>query len=217
MSMLQARRPRCRGLHDAGTAAGRNDAVSGFVARPTRAEDGPSRGATPPHACGGPGCALHVTLFHCPDRMPVHGVPQSIEAARPAPRRGIMTRVLSLALIALAIVGGAVSGASAQPAAPTPQVTITGFIDTVSSWSKNLNDSLATRTGEREWYARNRGRFDIIGQLGTAKAVFGFEIDHTFGTTAVGGQDNNLAAGGAGSGQHNGTTGAFDLNTDTQG
>ncbi len=88
-----------------------------------------------------------------------------------------MTRVLSLALIALAIVGGAVSGVSAQPAAPTPQVTITGFIDTVSSFSKNLNDSLAIRTGEREWYARNRGRFDIIGQLGTAKAVFGVEID----------------------------------------
>ena len=128
-----------------------------------------------------------------------------------------MTRVLSLALIALAIVGGAVSGASAQPAAPTPQVTITGFIDTVTSWNKNLNDSLVTRTGERDWYARNRGRFDIIGQLGSAKAVFGVEIDHTFGTTAVGGQDNNLSAGGAGAGQHNGATGAFDINTDTQG
>ena len=128
-----------------------------------------------------------------------------------------MTRVLSLVLVALAVFGVGVP-ASAQPVvAPTPRVTITGFIDTVTSWSKNLNDSLVYRTGEREWYARNRGRVDVIGQLGTAKFVMGLEIDSVWGTTAVGGQDNNLAAGGAGAGQHNGATSAFDLNTDTQG
>ena len=126
-----------------------------------------------------------------------------------------MTRVLSLVLGALAVL---VTGlpAWAQPAAPTPKVDITGFVDTISSWSKNLNDSLVYRTGEREWYARNRGRFDIIGQLGSAKAVVGFEFDSTWGTNAVGGQDNNLAAGGVGA-FHNGATSAFDLNTDTQG
>ena len=128
-----------------------------------------------------------------------------------------MTRVLSLILITLAVLGAVAPDVWAQPAAPVPQVTITGFIDTVSSWNKNLDDSLVFRAGERAWYARNRGRFDVIGQLGRAKAVLGVEIDHTFGTTAVGGQDNNLAAGGAGAGQHNGTTGAFDLNTDVQG
>ena len=80
-----------------------------------------------------------------------------------------------------------------------------------------MNDSLAYRSGEQEWYARNRGRFDIIGQLGMSKAVWGFEIDSVWGTTAIGGQDNNLAAGGAGTGQHNGATSAFDINTDTQG
>ena len=128
-----------------------------------------------------------------------------------------MRQVLSLALMALSLLGVTAPDVLAQPAAPVPQVTITGFIDTVSSWNKNLDDSLVFRDGERAWYARNRGRFDIIGQLGRAKAVFGVEIDHTFGTTAVGGQDNNLSAGGAGSGQHNGATGAFDLNTDTQG
>jgi hypothetical protein len=126
-----------------------------------------------------------------------------------------MRRVLALAL-AVAVLGVAVPGAWAQPAAPTPQVTITGFIDTITSWSKNLQDNLAFRTGDTEWYARNRGRFDIIGQLGTAKAVFGFEIDSAWGTTAIGGQDNNLAAGGVGA-QRSGTTSAFDLNTDTQG
>ena len=126
-----------------------------------------------------------------------------------------MRRVLTLAL-AVAVLGVAVPGAWAQPAAPTPQVTITGFIDTITGWSKNLQDNLPTRTGDKEWYARNRGRFDIIGQLGTAKAVFGFEIDSAWGTTAIGGQDNNLAAGGVGA-QRSGATSAFDINTDTQG
>jgi hypothetical protein len=106
--------------------------------------------------------------------------------------------------------------ARAQPAAPAPQVTITGFLDTISSWSKNLNDSVVYRTGEREWYARNRGRVDVIGRLGTAHFVMGLEIDSTWGTTAVGGQDNNLAAGGVGT-QRFGASSAFDLNTDTQG
>ena len=126
-----------------------------------------------------------------------------------------MRRILVLAL-ALAVLGVAVPGAWAQPAAPTPQVTITGFVDTVGAWSRNLQDNRFDRTGDSEWYARNRGRFDIVGQLGTAKAVFGFEIDSAWGTTSVGGQDNNLAAGGVGA-QRSGSTSAFDLNTDTQG
>ncbi len=126
-----------------------------------------------------------------------------------------MTRVLSLVLIAFAVLGSALP-ASAQPVPPTPEVTITGFLDTITSWSKNINDSLFYRTGEREWYARNRGRVDVIGRLGTARFVMGLEIDSTWGTTAVGGQDNNLAAGGVGA-FHNGATSAFDLNTDTQG
>ena len=127
-----------------------------------------------------------------------------------------MRRVLTLALVALAGLGMAVDAAWAQPAAPVPQVTITGFIDTITSWTKNLQDNLPTRTGDKEWYARNRGRFDIVGQLGTAKAVFGFEIDSAWGTTAVTGQDNNLANGGVGV-QRSGATSAFDINTDTQG
>jgi hypothetical protein len=148
--------------------------------------------------------------------MPADRMLQNIEASGLASRRGTMTRVLSLALLAVALLGATVSGAWAQPVPPVPQVTITGFIDTVTSWSKNLVDSLPARTGDSVWYARNRGRFDVIGQLGSAKAVLGIEIDHTFGTTAIGGQDNNLAAGGVGN-QWNGTNGAFDLNTDTQG
>ena len=87
MSLLLDRRSRSRDLADAGTAAGSNDAVGGFGAWPMRAEGSPSRGAAPPLVRGGPGRALHLTLFHCPDRVPVHGMPQSIEAAR-LPRGG---------------------------------------------------------------------------------------------------------------------------------
>ena len=127
-----------------------------------------------------------------------------------------MRRTFTLALVALVGLGMAVDAAWAQPTAPVPAVTITGFIDTVGTWSNNLADNRFDRTGDKEFYARNRGRFDIVGQLGTAKAVFGFEIDSVWGTTSIGGQDNNLAAGGVGA-QHSGATSAFDINTDTQG
>jgi len=127
-----------------------------------------------------------------------------------------MRRVLTLALIAVGLLGVAVPGAYAQAPAPTPQVTITGFLDTITSWTKNDQDSLLQRSGDKEWYARNRGRIDIIGALGAAKMVWGIEIDSVWGTTAATGADNNLAAGGTGA-QRNGATSAFDLNTDTQG
>jgi hypothetical protein len=109
-----------------------------------------------------------------------------------------------------------VPGAYAQAPAPTPQVTITGFIDQVTGWSKNLQDTLVGRTGDTEWYARSRGRFDIIGALGPAKAVFGFEIDETWGQTGASDTINDTA-GAAGGVQRSATSGAFDLNTDTRG
>jgi hypothetical protein len=96
-------------------------------------------------------------------------------------------------------------------------VTITGFMDHVTGWTKNLQDNLFGRTGDNEWYARSRGRLDIIGTLGKAKAVFGFEIDATWGQ--VGASDTtNDTAGVAGSVTRPGTgSGGFDLNTDTRG
>jgi len=117
-------------------------------------------------------------------------------------------------LLGLAAMLAAPDPTVAQATAPTPEIAITGFIDTITSWSKNLQDSLLTRTGEREWYVRNRGRLDVIGQLGSAKFVMGLEIDSTWGQ--VSGGDNNLAGGGIFS-QRFGATSAFDLNTDTQG
>ena len=127
-----------------------------------------------------------------------------------------MRRTLSLVLVAFAVLGVGVPGAWAQATAPTPQVTINGFLDTITAWSKNLQDNLLGRTGDSEWYARNRGRVDIVGQLGSAKFVMGLEIDSAWGLTALTGQDNNLAAQPAGA-QRSGATSAFDLNTDTQG
>jgi len=106
------------------------------------------------------------------------------------------------------------SGVFAQAPAPVPEVRITGFIDTITSWSKNFQDSLVYRTGDQEWYTRNRGRVDLVGQLGAAKAVLGIEIDSVWGQ--VSGGDNNLASGGIFP-QRFGATSSFDLNTDTQG
>src|SRR5262245_39740626 len=124
-----------------------------------------------------------------------------------------MRAVFALTVMVCVAVGSPVPLAHAQATAPVPEITITGFLDTVTSWSKNYQDTLVHRTGDREWYARNRGRVDVVGQLGAAKAVLGIEIDTVWGQ--VGGADNNLAPGGGA--QHNGASSAFDLNTDTQG
>ncbi len=117
-------------------------------------------------------------------------------------------------LLTLAALLGAPDRGAAQASAPTPEITITGFIDTITGWSKNLQDSLLTRSGDREWYVRNRGRLDVIGQLGSARLVLGLEIDSAWGQ--VSGGDNNLASGGIFP-QRFGATSSFDLNTDTQG
>jgi len=121
---------------------------------------------------------------------------------------------LGLALVLCAALGSPVAVAHGQPTAPVPEVRITGFIDTVTSWVKNTLDTQIHRTGDREWYARSRGRFDVVGQVGEARGVLGIEIDSVWGQ--VSGADNNLAAGGVNR-QHFGATSAFDLNTDTQG
>ena len=129
-------------------------------------------------------------------------------------RQRARKRALSFAVLAWVALAASVPGAQAQAAAPAPEVRITGFLDTITSWNKNLGDTLLHRTGDTEWYARNRGRLDIVGVLGTARAVLGLEIDSTWGQ--VSGGDNNLAAGGTNP-QRFGASSGFDLNTDTQG
>jgi len=122
--------------------------------------------------------------------------------------------LLALTVILCIVLASPVRWAHAQATAPVPEVRITGFIDTITTWTKNFQDTIFTRSGDQEWYTRNRGRFDIVGQLGTAKAVLGIEIDSVWGQ--VSGGDNNLSSGGIFP-QHFGASSAFDLNTDTQG
>src|SRR5712692_528870 len=145
-----------------------------------------------------------------------------------------MRRMLVLALAVLAFVGFVAPPevfAQAPAAAPAPTFTITGLIDNVTSWSRNMsvNDNSLRRGNDRLWYARTRGRFDFIGQVGPAKAVLGIEIDSIWGQSGF--IDNNIG-GVAGSSSGcvanntlavqcgaNGfaTESSFDLNTDTQG
>ncbi|MGH7310851.1 MAG: hypothetical protein ACREK6_19405, partial [Candidatus Rokuibacteriota bacterium] len=81
--------------------------------------------------------------------------------------------------------------ASASPTfaqAPAPKVTITGLVDNVYNWNRNMSQRFSdfdiTRS-ENEAYGRTRGRFDIIGEVGRAKAVLGAEFDLIYGQTGA--------------------------------
>jgi hypothetical protein len=119
---------------------------------------------------------------------------------------------LAVLMVALALVALAAPMAFAQ--APAPKVTINGLIDNVTSYSQNTanyNGGLFNRN-DSMWWARSRGRFDIIGEVGKAKAVFGIEIDSVWGQT--GSTDTNQA--GTATGRTGfGTTSSWDLNTDS--
>ncbi|HEV8437311.1 MAG TPA: hypothetical protein VGT40_04365 [Methylomirabilota bacterium] len=129
-----------------------------------------------------------------------------------------MRRILVFALAALALLGVVAPGAYAQ--APAPTFKITGFIDTLMTYGNNT--SLIDGDLHRKdslWYGRNRGRFDIIGEYGKAKAVLGLELDMVFGQ--AGSNDSTIVnAGGAATTAvttHFGTDGSFDINTDSRG
>jgi hypothetical protein len=133
--------------------------------------------------------------------------------------------IFLLALIALVAMAGPVSA--------QPKVTITGFVDNVTAWSKNMsnvdNNYGGASSKDREWYARTRVRPDITAEVGTTKFVLGLEIDETWGQTGNLGkaglcgnvaQSANGALGGGtvcSSPQRGGATAGWDLNTDTQG
>jgi len=126
----------------------------------------------------------------------------------------MMRRKLFVALSVLVAVATMAPVVDAQaPAAPVLKTTITGIIDTVTSYSRNVSnaDGIFNRQ-DKQWYARNRGRFDIITEVGTAKGVFGFEIDEVWGQ--AGSADTTVLGGVA---TQFGTNGSFDLNTDGRG
>jgi hypothetical protein len=136
--------------------------------------------------------------------------------------------MLVLALALLAFVGFLAPPevfAQAPAAAPTPTATITGFIDNVGTWVHNTSiyDTNVNRSRDTYMYGRTRGRFDIIGQVGQAKAVFGFEIDGFWGQTGFVDTDHgpgcvsNQAGAVQCGAQGSGAEGSFDLNTDVTG
>ena len=126
---------------------------------------------------------------------------------------------LAVLLIALALVALAAPMAFAQ--APAPKVTINGLIDNVSSYSQNIsiyNGGTFNRE-DSMWYARTRGRFDFIGEVGKAKGVLGIELDHIYGQ--AGSNDSTIVNAGAAATTAVqtgfGTDGSFDVNTDSRG
>jgi len=137
-----------------------------------------------------------------------------------------MRRILVRSL-ALGVLLGVLMPPEAFPQATTPQpkFAITGFIDSVGTWTQNLStaDGNLNRNRDHQTYGRSRGRFDIVGEVGEAKGVFGFEIDAYWGQTGfidsnqgpgcVGASFGGVVCGATG----NGAESSFDLNTDTQG
>ncbi len=141
-----------------------------------------------------------------------------------------MRRMLVLSLALMALLGFvAPPDVFAQAAAPAPKFTITGLVDNVGTFTQNLStgDLNANRNNDQQAYGRTRGRFDIVGEVGQAKAVFGFEIDAYYGqtsfsdTTSIGKGEPCFATGTSGAiACGTGAAGAessFDINTDTQG
>ncbi len=138
-----------------------------------------------------------------------------------------MRRILFFSLALMAVLGFvAPPDAFAQAAAPQPKFTITGLMDSVGTWTQNMSSSDANwnRNRDHQLYGRTRGRFDIIGEVGSAKGVFGFEIDSYWGQTgfidsnngpgcASASSSSTLQCGAVGAGAES----SFDLNTDTQG
>jgi hypothetical protein len=104
------------------------------------------------------------------------------------------------------------------PAAPAPKVTITGTIDQIGTYTQNMSqyDLNYARQQDEQAYGRTRGRFDIVGEVGRAKAVLGIEIDAYWGQT--GSSDAVVAQGNSDGGRQGfGANGGWDLNTDTIG
>jgi len=128
--------------------------------------------------------------------------------------------VVALSLLVAIATMAPVVDAQAPPAAPVLKTTITGIIDTVTSYSRNVSnaDGIFNRK-DNQWYARNRGRFDIIGEVGSAKAVFGFELDEVWGQ--AGSANSTIVSASAAAttpvATQFGTDGSFSLNTDVRG
>jgi len=95
-----------------------------------------------------------------------------------------MRRSLTVAFAVLALLGVLAPPVFAQ--APAPKVTIEGFIDQTTTWDHNMSiyDTDVTNRKDDQWYGRERGRFQITGEVGKVKGVFLFEHDAQFGSSS---------------------------------
>jgi hypothetical protein len=135
----------------------------------------------------------------------------------------MMRRNFIIALLLLVAIAtmAPVAYAQAPAAAPTPTFKINGYIDALTTYSRNVSnaDGIFNRN-DKMMYARSRGRFDIIGEVGAARAVLGLELDEVWGQT---GSVNNTFQTTAGPtsttpiANQFGTDGSFSLNTDVRG
>lgn len=132
--------------------------------------------------------------------------------------------LIVVAAFAVAILGMRASPAFAQ--APSPQVTITGIVDNVANFNRNQGLNFADRvrgslahSNDQEIYERLRGRFDLVGALGKAKAVWGLELDALLGQTGTFDQCTTLSNGAPLTQQGcrpDGTSVGFDADTDSR-
>src|SRR5262249_43405061 len=117
-------------------------------------------------------------------------------------KRWLMRRTI-LALAAFALLRVATTDAFAQaaaaaPAAPIPTFKITGLVDEAITCSNNTsNFDFDLHRKDCLFYGRTRGRFDIVGEYGKAKAVLGLETDLVYGQTGSGNSNISTVQGGA--------------------
>jgi hypothetical protein len=112
-------------------------------------------------------------------------------------------RIVAVLVSVLAVLGPLAlpSFAQAPAAPPAPKVTITGFVDFVTSIYGNIQDNIITNDDDDGWYSRERGVFTLTGEIGKSKAVWAVELDFTNGQGVA----------------SNGTSSTFDLDTDVPG
>ncbi len=127
-----------------------------------------------------------------------------------------MRRYWVVALAVLTLLGVFSPPAFAQ--APVPKVTITGLIDNLVNFGRNMSQydvalGGITNNADDAMYGRTRGRFDIIGELGKARAVLGIELDLSYGQAGatVNGLSKNV------NDQIFGTSAGFPANNDVSG
>lgn len=115
--------------------------------------------------------------------------------------------------LVVVLASGLAIGTPAMAQAPVPKVTINGLIDQLGTYTSNMShyDQDYGRAADQQVYGRTRGRFDVVGEIGRAKAVLGIEIDAYWGQT--GSTDSGVTGGRQGFG----ATGGWDINTDTIG